>query len=825
MADTRALVRAVRVGDGTAVDALARRVGPAGWRSLLASTVDHGASETIIHVALQAEFALVWRPAPSELEAALAVRHRILRTLLRGAGDPVAAQYCPVVDAAHYRLMRSMRLLLARLAPSSLRACLTERNTYGQTILHVASQAKAAGVATRVLLGGGAATLQTVGAHIDVRLPLGRGGGDETESEPAAATLADLDRAIGVADLAAILDAGLRRAQLGGAWLNEADGRGLAPLHHSCRAGRAAAVAMLVAHGASVDAKEAESGATCGHLAAARGHDGALLAWARAAHGAAAAAGAVDEAADGAVDGAAEAAVEAAGLAALTDAYGRTVADCSALHAAQLHAAVEVAVDEAVEVAVEVAVDEAVEAEGGEVVESRPDGNGRSDAGCSSGGGVRGKCDSSGGGGGGGGGGGDGGEGLEDGCQVRAFSPSVRQAGGGVAISRGASAVASEGCGMAPSEGNQAPSEGNRAPSEGNRAPSEGKGAPSEGNRAPSEGNRAPSVDAGGWRAPSFIGLDGLSDPPSSFAHPPIGHVAIVDAHSLTRVAFVRQYESLGQPVLLRNATTAWAALDSASPRRWTRRYLSRHAAGRLPVTVAAMPYQQGQSSTRGGGGGGRAAVSVAPMTTTLAAFLELMGAPPAPTPPPGTAPPSASASAHAASASASVSASASASASAHAANVSRALRPPPFVFDSGRLLQSTGLDLDVRPHPSPLHVDVQGAGGVALSQLSVSPPLAGAHPHVHGSAYNALIVGVRRWALVPPASAAFRLQPALEHFLHLRHGDRHGDRQGVPPAAPRPPPWLEVRQSASDVLYLPSQWQHATLSLAESVAVAVEFV
>ena len=37
--------------------------------------------------------------------------------------------------------------------------------------------------------------------------------------------------------------------------------------------------------------------------------------------------------------------------------------------------------------------------------------------------------------------------------------------------------------------------------------------------------------------------------------------------------------------------------------------------------------------------------------------------------------------------------------------------------------------------------------------------------------------------------------------------------------------PWFDVVQEAGDVLYVPPQWTHATLSLAESVAVAVEYV
>ena len=37
--------------------------------------------------------------------------------------------------------------------------------------------------------------------------------------------------------------------------------------------------------------------------------------------------------------------------------------------------------------------------------------------------------------------------------------------------------------------------------------------------------------------------------------------------------------------------------------------------------------------------------------------------------------------------------------------------------------------------------------------------------------------------------------------------------------------PWLDAVQMPGDVLWVPSQWGHATISLAESVAVAVEYV
>ena len=102
------------------------------------------------------------------------------------------------------------------------------------------------------------------------------------------------------------------------------------------------------------------------------------------------------------------------------------------------------------------------------------------------------------------------------------------------------------------------------------------------------------------------------------------------------------------------------------------------------------------------------------------------------------------------------------------------------------------------------------------LRQLSVGPPKAGAMPHFHGAAYNALQVGLRRWALVPPSAAVFSRVPALDHFRRLRFGGG-GEQEAAE--------WVDVVQRPGDVLWVPELWGHATLSLAESVAVAVEYV
>ena len=270
------LVRAVRRGDATTVADVQSRLGAKQWTSLVGATANEHTSTSVVHTALQAEFALLSQPLSMDaasLEHSLTQRQEMLSTLLR-AHPASWRRWCPLVDAVHYRLLQSTRQLLERLPRSALRECLMEADVYGQTVLHATAAAKAPGIARRVLLGGAPSILAAVGRHIGVRLPLGA-------EEPL--TVGVLNNRIGEDDLRALLAAGLDRARLSGAvWLEARDARGLTALHHACRAGRAGAVRALLARGANGSAVEAEWGGTCGHTAAARGHTGVLDAWAEA---------------------------------------------------------------------------------------------------------------------------------------------------------------------------------------------------------------------------------------------------------------------------------------------------------------------------------------------------------------------------------------------------------------------------------------------------------------------------------------------------------------------------------------------------------------
>lgn len=199
----QALSIAVLRGDVGLLESMAM-AGSGSWSTLIASTADKQ-EMTIIHRALHAEFLLVSQPGPlsalkstpADLQRALDNRHKILRLLLSAEGS--AARGCPIFDAAHYRLIQSMSLLLQSMSRDAALGCLAERDTYGQTLLHSAAQAKAPGIARRLLLGDDPpASIAIVGKHIGVAIPLAGGH----------VSVRNLNMAIGADDLAAFLEHG-----------------------------------------------------------------------------------------------------------------------------------------------------------------------------------------------------------------------------------------------------------------------------------------------------------------------------------------------------------------------------------------------------------------------------------------------------------------------------------------------------------------------------------------------------------------------------------------------------------------------------------------
>jgi hypothetical protein len=91
-----------------------------------------------------------------------------------------------------------------------------------------------------------------------------------------------------------------------------------------------------------------------------------------------------------------------------------------------------------------------------------------------------------------------------------------------------------------------------------------------------------------------------------------------------------------------------------------------------------------------------------------------------------------------------------------------------------------------------------------------------GAPYHTHKQAYNALVYGVKRWAVQPPQDAMYSTQHPQAVFAELDAQDESArlGRASV----------LECTQEAGDVVFVPDGWGHATLNLAESIGWAQEF-
>ena len=83
---------------------------------------------------------------------------------------------------------------------------------------------------------------------------------------------------------------------------------------------------------------------------------------------------------------------------------------------------------------------------------------------------------------------------------------------------------------------------------------------------------------------------------------------------------------------------------------------------------------------------------------------------------------------------------------------------------------------------------------------------------HKHSQAYNALVFGAKRWFLsAPNHSPGNQVQSTFEW----------SEARASQPAAERDAQILSCDQQAGDVIYVPQQWWHATLSLGETVGLA----
>lgn len=230
--------------------------------------------------------------------------------------------------------------------------------------------------------------------------------------------------------------------------------------------------------------------------------------------------------------------------------------------------------------------------------------------------------------------------------------------------------------------------------------------------------------------------------------------VAVRDGSRIDGATFVRDFVSLRRPVLLRGLARDWPAL-----REWTMDALRAHF-GAVSVAVGTIPYAADFA---------RPARRV--RLDQYLAYLSNF-------------------------------------------TIDRVLYEDPlYLFDNEVAVRAPAL-LDRRLLPLPLPIITAATGGDAERtdpvQWMLGPPLSGSPAHFHAHAWNACVVGAKRWFLYPAYAAFYSVRPPVRFAFD-------------PPAADAQRP-LECIQRAGDVIYVPEDFGHAVLNLHDTMAVAQEF-
>ena len=105
-------------------------------------------------------------------------------------------------------------------------------------------------------------------------------------------------------------------------------------------------------------------------------------------------------------------------------------------------------------------------------------------------------------------------------------------------------------------------------------------------------------------------------------------------------------------------------------------------------------------------------------------------------------------------------------------------------------------------------HMNVQERNERSL--FYIGGELSGAYFHHHGAAVNVLFKGKKKWYLLPPKMFYGPTSMNLVTWMH-----------GIKPFLKYPP--LEVLQEEGDLVFVPTAWSHATMNLEETLGVAIE--
>lgn len=101
----------------------------------------------------------------------------------------------------------------------------------------------------------------------------------------------------------------------------------------------------------------------------------------------------------------------------------------------------------------------------------------------------------------------------------------------------------------------------------------------------------------------------------------------------------------------------------------------------------------------------------------------------------------------------------------------------------------------------------------ISSYQFYVGPAGSGAPIHAHQNAFNVLVHGRKRWYIQPPQQTVYSRKPIIQWLQdnNIAHQRQHGKL-------------LSCEQQAGDIVFVPDDWGHGVINLAESIGFAVEF-
>ena len=228
---------------------------------------NHESQQTLLHAVLQAQFHKF-----NHGQKSTAKDFNVYKTILKRIAKHIdASEYCPIVDAIHYRFHTSVNILLAAMSSEQISDCLQERDINGDTVLHVVSKSKAAGFARHLLTHrrDSSRNNREVGVHT-------------LTDVDATATFRQLNHpaTINHHDLEVLLQAGRDNNMDLHSWLSSRNKFGETPLMVGCRAGREEVVRKFLEVSSRTAGSwsmgdlqfETHYNMTCAHVAAVHGH-------------------------------------------------------------------------------------------------------------------------------------------------------------------------------------------------------------------------------------------------------------------------------------------------------------------------------------------------------------------------------------------------------------------------------------------------------------------------------------------------------------------------------------------------------------------------